>query len=60
MNFYYKDTLQSFMQKSTEEIIGAITLVNQFDSTQLQNKSWKQQIYILQNILANYEGSIFF
>lgn len=60
LNYYYKDTIQSFLQKTTEEIIGAITLVNQFDSTQLQNKSWEQQIYILKNALNGYQGNIFF
>src|SRR5690348_12889164 len=60
LNYYYKDTIQSFLQKSTEEIIGTITLSNQFDSTQLQNKSWQQQILILKNALNGYNGNIFF
>ena len=60
LNYYYKDTIQSFLQKSTEEIIGTITLANQFDSTQLQNKSWEQQIPILKTALNGYQGTIFF
>jgi len=60
LNYFYKDTIQSFLQKSTEEIIGTITLANQFDSTQLQNKSWEQQISILKNVLIGFQGTIYF
>lgn len=60
LNYYYKDTIQAFLQKSTQEIIGFITLENQFDSTQLQNKSWEQQIPILKKALSDYDGTIFF
>jgi len=60
LNYFYKDTIQSFLEKSTEEIIGTITLANQFDSTQLQNKSWEQQIPILKNALLGFQGTIFF
>src|SRR5687767_5850486 len=60
LNFYFKDTIESFLQKSAEEIIGTITLSNQFDSTLFQNKSWKEQIEILKNALTGYSGIIFF
>lgn len=60
LNYYFKDTIQSFLQKSTEEIIGTITLANQFDSTLFQNKSWEQQVPILKNALNGYRGTIFF
>jgi hypothetical protein len=60
LNYYFKDTLKSFLQKSTSEIIGSITLSNEFDSTLLQNKAWKEQIEILKNALAEHTGTIFF
>ncbi len=60
LNYYFKDTIDSFLQKSTEEIIGSITLANQFDSTLFQNQSWEQQIPILKNALNGYHGTIFF
>jgi DUF2075 family protein len=60
LNYYFKDTIESFLKKSTEEIIGAITISNQFDSTQLQNKSWEQQIPILKNAVSGHIGTIFF
>ena len=60
LNYYFRDSIKSFLQKSVEEIIGSITISNQFDSTQLQNKSWKQQIPILKSALNGYDGIIFF
>lgn len=60
LNYYFKDSIKSFLQKSSEEIIGAITIANQFDSTLFQNKSWEQQIPILKNALQGYDGVIFF
>lgn len=60
MNYYFKDTIESFLQKSTEEIIGLISLANQFDSTLSQNKSWEQQIPILKKALNGFNGTIFF
>lgn len=60
LNFYFKDTIECFLRKSAEEIIGAITLSNQFDTTLFQNKAWKEQIEILQKALAPYQGTIFF
>lgn len=59
-NYYYKDSIHSFLENSAEEIIGRITLNNEFDSTQLQNKSWKEQIVLLKEALEGYEGTIFF
>ena len=60
MNYYYRNTISDFLQKTTNEIIGAITRSNEYDVTFLQNKSWEQQIPILKNALQNFEGEIFF
>jgi len=60
LNFYFKDTIESFQRKSTEEIIGLISMSNQFDSTNNQNKSWELQIPILKKALSSYIGTIFF
>jgi len=60
VNYYYRNTISDFLQKSTDEIIGSITCANEFDSTFLQNKSWKQQIPILKNALQGFKGEIFF
>ena len=60
LNYYYRDNIKSFLSKNTEEIIGQITLSNQFDSNRNQNKSWEYQIHFLKKALASYCGSIFF
>jgi len=60
LNYYFKDTVQSFLQKSTEEIIGEITLSNTFDSSFNQNKSWESQIPILKDAVSGLKGTIFF
>jgi hypothetical protein len=56
LNCYYKDSIRTFVSKNTEEIIGEITLANQFDSTLMQNKSWEVQIPLLKNALRNLGG----
>lgn len=60
LNYYYSDTISNFLLKSNEEIIGSITLSNNFDSTYTQNKSWEQQIKILKPALQELDGTIFF
>jgi hypothetical protein len=59
LNFYYKDTIEVFLLKSSEEIIGSITLASQFDARQTQNKAWEQEISILKDALKGYTGYIF-
>jgi len=60
LNYYFKDSIESFQLRSTEEIIGLITISNQFDSTSNQNKSWEQQIPILKKAFDGFSGTIFF
>lgn len=60
MNYFYHNTIDYFISSSTSEIIGTISLANQFDSTFLQNKSWQQQIPLLKQSLIGLSGEIFF
>lgn len=60
LNYYFKDSIQSFIKKTTEEIIGQITVSNAFDATANQNKSWEIQIPILKNALRPFDGTLFF
>lgn len=60
LNYYYSDLIDKFLNKTTEDIIGSITLSNNFDSTYTQNKSWEQQVYILKKALLDFEGTLFF
>lgn len=60
LNYYYRDNLESFIFKSTEEIFGEISLSNEFDTSFHQNKSWEQQIKILKRVFKELHGEIFF
>lgn len=60
LNYYYKDSIGSFLSKNTEEIIGTINMANQFDATRNQGNSWEEQIRILKSSLEGLEGTIFF
>jgi len=60
MNYYYRNTISGFLQRSTDEIIGSITRANEFDVTFFQNKSWETQIPILKDALQDFQGEIFF
>lgn len=59
LNYYYSDTIEQFLAKSTEEIIGFISLANQFDSNRNQSQSWEQQIPLLKKALESFEGTLF-
>lgn len=60
LNYYYSSSIEEFLKKSTEEIIGTITIANQFDSTLQQNWAWEEEILILKQSLEGFEGHIFF
>ncbi len=60
LNYYYGDSIDVFLEKSTSQIIGEITLSNQFDSNQNTNKSWVSQIELLQSKLSGMKGHIYF
>jgi len=60
LNYYYKENIQKFRNSSIEEILGIITIHNEFDSLITQNKAWQSQIVILQEALKFQNGHIFF
>lgn len=60
LNYYYSDSIESFLKHSTEEIIGLISLANQFDQILTQNRAWEQQIRILKAALIDQTGKIYF
>lgn len=47
LNFYYKDSIFNFLSSSTSSILGEINQNNEFDTARTQNKSWGDQIEIL-------------
>lgn len=60
LNSYYSSSIEEFLGKSSEEIIGKITIENRFDSTFYQNVAWKEEIEILKKALEGLDGYIFF
>ncbi len=57
---YYSDSIHNFCKNSIEEIIGQLTLHNEFSSERTQTEAWVKQIEILQPLLSNFDGQIFF
>ncbi|MFZ4799173.1 MAG: DUF2075 domain-containing protein [Bacteroidia bacterium] len=60
LNFYYGDTIEQFLLKTRNEILGQITSLNQFDSNRNTNQSWERQIDILKENLVGLKGELFF
>lgn len=60
LNYYYQSSISDFLNRSTNEIIGEITLSNQFDTASTQNHSWESQISILKKAIKDFNGEIFF
>jgi hypothetical protein len=57
---YYRNTIEYFLKKSSNEIIGEITINSEFSVEQSQTEAWKKQIDILRNALINFYGAISF
>ena len=60
INYYYSDTIDQFLKKTRNEILGQITSLNQFDSNRNTNQSWERQIDILKESLIGLNGELFF
>lgn len=62
LRYYYSDTISMFLTRSTEEIVGKLTLSSQHDINDETSNSWVEEIVSLKNILETYKerGSIYF
>lgn len=60
LNFYYSDSIDNFLKKSKESIIGEIALTNQFGNNQNEVYAWENQIIILKEALVDKNGFLFF
>ncbi|MDP2363051.1 MAG: DUF2075 domain-containing protein [Ignavibacteria bacterium] len=58
---YYSDSIQKFLESTSEEIIGKLSLNNEFSLEQTQKSAWSEEIKILKDILPVYKnnGSIY-
>jgi hypothetical protein len=57
---YYADSIANFLSKSTEQIIGTLSMNSGFAVEQTQINAWASQITILNSVLSSYTGSIYF
>lgn len=60
LNYFYRDTIKSFLQKDSSQIIGEIALADNFDTRNTQSKAWEIQISVLKEVLEGFEGELFF
>lgn len=62
LRYYYSDSIDVFLKKSTSEIIGELTLANAHDVNNETSMSWVEEIKILKKSLADYigRGSLYF
>ena len=57
---YYSDYIATFCNATSNEILGSLTQNNEFSKERTQTDAWLQQIKLLQDILKDFEGSVFF
>ena len=57
---YYSDSIGNFLKSTKEEILGKLSLSNDFSLEQTQRNAWVEQIKILQKVLEIYQGTIYF
>ncbi|RLL52253.1 DUF2075 domain-containing protein [Mariprofundus sp. EBB-1] len=57
---YYSSLIQKFVASSVEEVLGELADNNQFSLELSQKNAWKEQIVLLQNMLAGYVGKVYF
>lgn len=57
---YYSDFIGAFCKTTPENILGSLTLNNEFSTERTQTDAWLFQIELLQEVLKDFEGSIFF
>ncbi len=57
---YYSNSIAIFLKTSTEEILGKLALHSDFSIEQSQRDAWIEEINILQKVLFNFRGSIYF
>lgn len=60
LNYYYSDTITKFLKKTKETIIGEISVNGRLGHINTELFAWEFQINLLQKILSDYEGQLFF
>ena len=57
---YYSSSIANFLQASTEEIVGTLTINSGFAVEATQRDAWLAQIAILKTTLTDFDGKIYF
>lgn len=57
---YYSDSIHKFLKTDPFEILGKLTNFSSFDVVQNQRNAWIEEIKILQDVLINIDGTIYF
>jgi hypothetical protein len=57
---YYSDSIENFRKNSPDNILGILARNNDFSLEQTQRDAWLEEINILQKVLIQFEGAIYF
>ncbi|MCG2793907.1 MAG: DUF2075 domain-containing protein [Weeksellaceae bacterium] len=60
LNYYYSDSIKSFLQKSLQTIIGEISVNGRLGHINTELFAWEFQINLLKEILVEHDGQLFF
>lgn len=60
LNYYYSDSINDFLQKSLQTVIGEISVNGRLGHISTELFAWEFQIKLLQEILVDYNGHLFF
>lgn len=58
--YFYNNSISKFLLQSEEEIIGVLSLNNQFDLDKTQKDAWLKEVVILKDVLLQFQGQIIF
>ena len=57
---YYSDSIDSFLNTNSEEILGKLASKNEFSLEQTQRDAWLEEIDILHTVLSPFRGYVYF
>lgn len=57
---YYSGLIEEFVESSADAVLGVLADNNQFSLELTQKNAWKEQIVLLQSMLAGYAGKVYF
>ncbi|HNQ79114.1 MAG TPA: DUF2075 domain-containing protein [Acidobacteriota bacterium] len=57
---WYSDTIKDFLSRNSNEILGRLVSNNYFSLETSQRNAWEEEIEILKDTLAQYDGQIYY